>query len=68
MSRDQNRMLTFRFGVSWARSVRIWFTVNYADYHLAYPRVYLQTRSMQTPIDELQRDERSSRDMGQHLT
>jgi hypothetical protein len=43
----------------------IWFTVNYAAYHLAYTRVYLQTRSMQTHADELLRDEQSARDMGQ---
>jgi hypothetical protein len=43
----------------------IWFTVNYAAYHLAYTRVYLQTRSMQTPVDDLLRDEETNREMGQ---
>ena len=43
----------------------IWFTVNYAAYHLAYTRVYLQTRSMQTPIDELRKDEQPVKDQSQ---
>ena len=43
----------------------IWFTVNYAAYHLAYTRVYLQTRSMQTSRDELLRDEQAAKDQGQ---
>ena len=34
----------------------IWFTVNYAAYHLAYTRVYLQTRAMQTHVDDLRLD------------
>ena len=43
----------------------IWFTVNYAAYHLAYTRVYLQTRAMQTPVEELRRDEQTIKDQGQ---
>ena len=43
----------------------IWFTVNYAAYHLAYTRVYLQTRALQTPIDKLLQDEQATRDQGQ---
>ena len=65
MSRNQNRMPDVPVPDFLGAICEIWFTVNYAAYHLAYTRVYLQTRSMQTPIDELQRDERSSRDMGQ---
>src|SRR5260370_24208844 len=43
----------------------IWFTVNYAAYHLAYTRVYLQTRSMETAVEKLRLDEQSIRDQGQ---
>ncbi len=43
----------------------IWLTANNAAYHLAYTRVYLQTRSMQTDHEELMRDEQSAREMGQ---
>jgi len=65
MNRDQNRMpdvpnLDFVGAVC-----EIWFTVNYAAYHLAYTRVYLQTRSMQTPVEELRLDEQSIKDKGQ---
>ncbi len=43
----------------------IWSTVNYGAYHLAYTRVYLQTRALQTSVDELRRDEQAVRDQGQ---
>jgi len=43
----------------------LWFTVNYAAYHLAYTRVYLQTRALQTSVDELRRDEQVVRDQNQ---
>jgi len=43
----------------------IWFTINYAAYHLAYTRVYLQTRAMQTHIKELRLDEQTIKDLGQ---
>jgi hypothetical protein len=43
----------------------IWLTVNAAAYHLAYTRVYLQTRAMQTPVDELREDDQSARDQSQ---
>lgn len=43
----------------------IWFTVNCAAYHLAYTRVYLQTRSMQTHVDKLRLDEQTIKDQGQ---
>lgn len=42
----------------------IWSTVNYAAYHLAYTRVYLRTRALQTSVDELRRDEQAVRDQG----
>jgi hypothetical protein len=34
-------------------------------YHLAYTRVYLQTRALQTSVDELQRDQQAVREQGQ---
>ena len=33
----------------------IWFAINYAAYHLAYIRVYLQTSSLQTHVEEIAR-------------
>jgi hypothetical protein len=65
MSRDQNRMPDVPIPDFLGAICEIWFTVNYVAYHLAYTRVYLQTRSMQTPVDELLRDEQANRDMGQ---
>jgi hypothetical protein len=41
------------------------FTVNYAAYHLAYTQVYLQTRAMQTPVDELRLDEQPIKNQNQ---
>ena len=43
----------------------IWFAINYAAYHLAYIRVYLQTESLQTPGDEIRQEEQALRDMSQ---
>lgn len=43
----------------------IWFGVNYAAYHLAYTRVYLQTRAMQTGFDELRQDVQLIKNGGQ---
>jgi hypothetical protein len=40
----------------------IWLGVNYAAYHLAYTRVYLQTRAMQTGSDELREESQLVRD------
>ena len=36
----------------------IWFAINYAAYHLAYIRVYLQTASLQTHVDQIRRRNR----------
>jgi len=43
----------------------IWFALNYAAYHLAYVRVYLQTAALQTEPDELRKYEQVLRDMAQ---
>jgi hypothetical protein len=64
MSRDQKSMPDVP-GPDFAGAVsEIWLTVNYA-YRLACTRVYLQTRAMRTPIDELLRDEQATREQGQ---
>ncbi|MGB6624329.1 MAG: hypothetical protein WBE43_06045 [Candidatus Acidiferrales bacterium] len=65
MNRDQNSMPDVPVPDFVGAICEIWFTVNYAAYHLAYTRVYLQTRSMQTPIDELRKHEQAARDQGQ---
>jgi hypothetical protein len=65
MSRDQKSMPDVPTPDFVGAVCEIWFTVNYAAYHLAYTRVYLQTRTMQTPIHELRRDEQAVRDQGQ---
>jgi hypothetical protein len=41
----------------------IWFAINYAAYHLAYTRVYLQTEALQTHREEIQKEEQAYRDM-----
>jgi hypothetical protein len=43
----------------------IWFGLNYAAYHLAYVRVYLQTAALQTDVDQLRKLEQALRDMTQ---
>ena len=43
----------------------IWFAINYAAYHLAYVRVYLQTEALQTHRDDIRRAEQALRDMAQ---
>lgn len=43
----------------------IWFAINYAAYHQAYVRVYLQTAALQTKPDELKKYEQVLRDMTQ---
>jgi hypothetical protein len=65
MTRDQNSMPDVPNPDFVGAICEIWFTVNYAAYHLAYTRVYLQTRSMQTHVDELRRDEQPVKDRGQ---
>lgn len=65
MSRDQYNMPDVPIPDFLGAICEIWFTINYAAYHLAYTRVYLQTRSMQTHVDELWGDEQSAKDMGQ---
>jgi hypothetical protein len=65
MSRDQNRMPDVPTPDFVGAICEIWLTVNYAAYHLAYTRIYLQTRAMRTHVDELRRDEQSSREKGQ---
>jgi hypothetical protein len=39
----------------------IWFGINYAAYHLAYVRVYLQTAALQTHVDEWRGHEQAIR-------
>jgi hypothetical protein len=43
----------------------IWFAINYAAYHLAYIRVYLQTSSLQTPVEQIHKEEQAFRDAAQ---
>jgi hypothetical protein len=43
----------------------IWFAINYAAYHLAYVRVYLQTETLQTHQDQIRQAEQALRDMAQ---
>ena len=57
MNREQNSMPDVPNPDFVGAVCEIWFTVNYAAYHLAYTRVYLQTRSMQTPVEELRLDD-----------
>lgn len=65
MTRDQKSMADVPTPDFVGAVSEIWFTVNYAAYHLAYTRVYLQTRAMQTPVEELRRDEQAARDKSQ---
>jgi hypothetical protein len=43
----------------------IWFAINYAAYHLAYIRVYLETASLQTHVDQMRNEEQAFRDSSQ---
>jgi hypothetical protein len=43
----------------------IWSAINYAAYHLAYVRVYLQTVALQTDVEQLRREEQAVRDSTQ---
>jgi hypothetical protein len=43
----------------------MWTVLNSAAYHLAYTRAYLQTAALQTPIDEVHKQEQVLRDMMQ---
>src|SRR5262249_44360629 len=43
----------------------IWLTISYAAYHLAYTRVYLQTASLQTPVEQIRKEEQAFRDLSQ---
>jgi hypothetical protein len=43
----------------------IWFSINYAAYHLAYIRVYLQTACLQTHVEQIRQEEQAFRDMSQ---
>ncbi len=43
----------------------IWATINYAAYHFAYVRVYLQTEALQTHIKEMHRQDQAFRDASQ---
>jgi hypothetical protein len=65
MSRDEKSMPDVPVPDFVGAICEIWFTVNYAAYHLAYTKVYLQTRSMQTPIEELRKGDQAVRDQGQ---
>jgi len=65
MNRDDARMADVPPPDFVGMMCEIWFTVNYAAYHLAYTRVYLQTRAMQTHVDDLRLDEQAIKDQGQ---
>jgi hypothetical protein len=65
MARDETRMPDVPTPDFVGAMCEIWFTVNYAAYHLAYTRVYLQTRAMQTHVDDLRLDEQAIKDQGQ---
>jgi hypothetical protein len=43
----------------------VWFVLNYAAYHLAYVRVYLQTAALQTDGDHLRKHDQDLKDMVQ---
>lgn len=43
----------------------IWLGINYAAYHLAYVRVYLQTAALQTPVEQMKDREQPIRDQMQ---
>ncbi len=43
----------------------IWFNINYAAYHLAYVKVYLQTAALQMRVDELRKEEQDFRNKTQ---
>lgn len=43
----------------------IWFGINYAAYHLAYVRVYLQTAALQTHVEDTKKQEQAIRDQMQ---
>lgn len=43
----------------------IWFAINYAAYHLAFVRVYLQTEALQTHREEILKAEQGFRDATQ---
>lgn len=43
----------------------IWFGINYAAYHLAYVRVYLQTAALQTHAEEIKQQEEAIRNQMQ---
>jgi|ERR1017187_6076597 hypothetical protein len=43
----------------------IWFSINYAAYHLAYVRVYSQSAALRTDKDELRSQEQTMRDNAQ---
>lgn len=43
----------------------IWFGINYAAYHLAYVRVYLQTAALQTHVNKIKAQEQAIRDQMQ---
>jgi hypothetical protein len=43
----------------------IWFSLNYAAYHLAYVRVYLQTAALRTPIQQMVKLEQDLRNKAQ---
>jgi hypothetical protein len=65
MTRDEARMPDVPPPNFVGAMCEIWFTVNYAAYHLAYTRVYLQTRAMQTHVDDLRLDEQAIKDQSQ---
>lgn len=39
----------------------IWFNINYAAYHLAYVKVYLQTAALQMPVEKIRKEEHDFR-------
>jgi hypothetical protein len=65
MSRDGKAMPDVPTPDFVGAACEIWYTVNYAAYHLAYVRVYLQSRAMQTPVEKLLQDPQVVREQGQ---
>jgi aspartyl-tRNA synthetase len=65
MTRDERRMPDVPTPDFVGAMCEIWFTVSYVAYHLAYVKVYLQTRAMQTRVAVLRQDEQALKDLGQ---
>jgi hypothetical protein len=46
----------------------MWSGLSYAAYHMAYIRVYLQTAALQTPVDQLRKQEQAIKEWDQNDT